>query len=119
MVERFQPTPVDEPLQDGTRLEVAGGVRVVFTPGHTPGHTCLYLERSGTLIAGDALTASEGRLLGPSPSATQDVPTAAASVRKLAELDVRAVVCYHGGVVKDDAGGQLRSLAQELSAAGA
>jgi glyoxylase-like metal-dependent hydrolase (beta-lactamase superfamily II) len=114
VAERFQPTPVDEALRDGARLEVAGGVRVIFTPGHTVGHMCLYLERSRTLVAGDALTASDGRLLGPNPNATQDLPTAGASVRKLAELDAQAVVCYHGGVVDDDASGQLRHLAEEL-----
>lgn len=112
--ERLQPTPVDRSLQDGARLDLAGGVRVVFTPGHTIGHICLYVERSGTVIAGDALTASEGRLNGPNPNATSDMATAARSVRKLAELEVQAIVCYHGGVVEDDAGGQLRRLAQEL-----
>ncbi len=117
VVERFRPTPVDELLRDGARLDVAGGVRVIFTPGHTVGHICLHLERSGTLVAGDALTASEGRLLGPNPAATADLPTAAGSVRRLAELDVRAIVCYHGGVVADDAGGQLRRLADQLAAA--
>jgi glyoxylase-like metal-dependent hydrolase (beta-lactamase superfamily II) len=111
-VERFQPTPVDEALRDGARLDVAGGVRVISTPGHTVGHVCLYLERSRTLVAGDALTAAEGRLLGPNPNATQDLPTAGASVRKLAELDPQTIVCYHGGVVDDDASGQLRRLAE-------
>jgi glyoxylase-like metal-dependent hydrolase (beta-lactamase superfamily II) len=114
VVERFQPTPVDEALRDGARLDVAGGVRVIFTPGHTVGHICLYLERTRTLVAGDALTAGDGRLLGPNPNATQDLPTASRSVRKLAELDADTIVCYHGGVVGDDASGQLRRLAEEL-----
>lgn len=111
IAERFQYTPVDEQLQDGSRLDLAGGVRVVFTPGHTPGHMCLYHERSGTVIAGDSLTADAGQLMGPNPGATPDMPLAMQSVRKLAELDVRTIVCYHGGVVADDAGGQLRRLA--------
>jgi glyoxylase-like metal-dependent hydrolase (beta-lactamase superfamily II) len=115
VMERMRPTPVDEPLQDGARLDLAGGVRVVFTPGHTVGHICLYLERSGTVIAGDALTAVDGRLQGPNPGATQDMATASGSVRRLAELDVRAIVCYHGGVVRDDAGGQLRRVSDELA----
>jgi glyoxylase-like metal-dependent hydrolase (beta-lactamase superfamily II) len=115
VAERFRPTPVDEALQDGTRLDLAGGVRVIFTPGHTPGHSCLYLERSKTLIAGDALTANEGRLQGPNVGATPDMPAASQSVRKLAELDVQTIVCYHGGVVQDDASGQLRRVAEELT----
>jgi glyoxylase-like metal-dependent hydrolase (beta-lactamase superfamily II) len=117
VLERFRPTAVDEALEDGARLDVAGGVRVVFAPGHTPGHMGLYLERSRTLIAGDALTADAGRLQGPSTWATADMETAGRSVGRLAELDVQAVVCYHGGVVQDDASGQLRRLAEELAPA--
>jgi glyoxylase-like metal-dependent hydrolase (beta-lactamase superfamily II) len=115
IVERMRPTAIDQVLRDGTRLDLAGGVRVVFTPGHTPGHTCLYLERSKTIIAGDALTASEGRLAGPSVTATQDMATAMDSVRRLAELDVEAIVCYHGGAITEDAAGQLRQVASEPS----
>jgi len=118
IVERILPTPVDERVQDGSRLDLAGGVRFVFTPGHTVGHMCLYLERTRTVIAGDALIASEGRLAGPSAAATDDMETAARSVRKLAELDVDAIVCYHGGVVRDDANGQLRRVVEELDGAG-
>jgi glyoxylase-like metal-dependent hydrolase (beta-lactamase superfamily II) len=115
VAERFQPSPVDEPLQDGARLDLAGGVRVIFTPGHTPGHICLYLEHSRSLIAGDALTASDGQLMGPNPQATPDMVQAGQSVGKLADLDVRMIVCYHGGVVWEDANGQLRRVAQELA----
>jgi len=111
MVESLRPTRVDQPLTDGERLDLAGGVRVVSTPGHTPGHLCLYLERSRTLVAGDALIAHRGRVYGPSSVFSADLPAARESVRKLAELDVRAIVCYHGGVVDDDANGQLRRLA--------
>ena len=115
--ERFQPTPVDEHLQDGQQIDLAGGVRVIFTPGHSPGHICLYLERSQALIVGDALTASDGQLLGPNQSATPDLAQAAQSVRKLAELDVQTIVCYHGGVVREDANGQLARVVQELATA--
>lgn len=114
VAERFKPTPVDQALQDAERLDLAGGVRVIATPGHTPGHICLYLERSQALIAGDALTSSDGRLAGPNPSATPDMPQAEQSLRALAALDVKAIVCYHGGLVDDDAGGQLRHLADAI-----
>jgi hypothetical protein len=46
-----------------------------------------------------------------SAKVSADLPAARDSVQKLAELDVRAIVCYHGGVVNDDANGQLRRLA--------
>src|SRR6185503_4233367 len=88
VAEQFQPTPIDEQLQDGTRLDLAGGVLVISTPGHM----CLYHERTRTLIAGDALTASDGQLMGPNEGATPDMPTASQSVRKLAQLDVQTII---------------------------
>src|SRR5215213_6731137 len=64
VLERLEPARLDERLEDGTRLDLAGGTRVIFTPGHTPGHVSLYLERPKVLIAGDALTAEDGSLNG-------------------------------------------------------
>ncbi|MBA3945735.1 MAG: MBL fold metallo-hydrolase [Herpetosiphonaceae bacterium] len=115
LVEHFKWTPVDEPLEDGHHLDLAGGVRVIFTPGHTPGHMSLYLERSRTLITGDALSATDGQLSGPSEQATMDMTEAAKSVQKLAKLDVQTIVCYHGGVVRDNANEQLQRVAQSLA----
>jgi hypothetical protein len=42
-----------------------------------------------------------------------DLATARQSVRKLAKLDVEAIVCYHGGAVDNDANGQLHRLVNE------
>ena len=66
-------------------------------------------------MTGDALTAEDGYLNGPNPSATLDVGEATRSVRRLAELDVGTIVCYHGGVVGEDANGQLRRVIREAS----
>jgi glyoxylase-like metal-dependent hydrolase (beta-lactamase superfamily II) len=115
VLQRLEPVGVDELLEDGESLDLAGGTRVIFTSGHTPGHTSLYLERSKVLIAGDALTAEEGRLNGPNPPVTLNTDEAARSVKRLAELDVETIVCYHGGVVSEDANGQLRRVAEEGS----
>lgn len=109
--ESLETHPVDSALRDEDRLDLAGGTLVVFTPGHTPGHVSLYLEQSRTLIAGDALSAEDGRLAGPPPQMTPDMETAEDSIQKLAELDVQTIVCYHGGLVTEDAEAQLRSLA--------
>ena len=107
-------TPVAHTFADGEVLDFVGGVRVVFTPGHTAGHTSFFLERSRVLIAGDALSARDGQLAGPPERATPDLPTAYASVRKLAALNPAAIVCYHGGLVSEDAAGQLQRLAETL-----
>ena len=113
VLERLEPIGVDEQVENDTRLALAGGARVVFTPGHTPGHISLYLEGSKVLVAGDALTAEGGYLNGPNPSATLDMSTAIRSTQKLADLDIDIIVCYHGGVVSEDANGQLRRVLRE------
>ena len=113
VLERLEPVAVDERVENGTRLDLAGGTRAVFTPGHTPGHISLYLEGSKILIAGDALTAEGGYLNGPNPRATLDMSTAIRSTQRLADLDIDTIVCYHGGVVSEDANGQLRRVLRE------
>lgn len=44
---------VDEKLKDGDVLPIAGGLKVIHTPGHSKGHVALLLESDGVLIAGD------------------------------------------------------------------
>ena len=36
---------VDKVLEDGTELPCCGGIIVIHTPGHTPGHICFTLRR--------------------------------------------------------------------------
>lgn len=46
----------DRDLEDGDRLPLADrSVRVVWTPGHTPGHLCLHDAEAGILLTGDHL----------------------------------------------------------------
>src|SRR5215212_3903670 len=115
VLERLEPVRVDEHLEDGDRLDLAGRTRVIFTPGHTPGHLCLCRERPKLLLAGGARTAGGGHLNGPNPPLTLDVRAAARSVRRLVDLEIDTIVCYHGGVVGEDANGQLRRVIREAS----
>jgi glyoxylase-like metal-dependent hydrolase (beta-lactamase superfamily II) len=95
------PSKVDVTLQDGDVLPYCGGIRIIFTPGHTPDHISLYHEPSHTLISGDALTSSEGVLMPPNKDFTPDMPEALRSVAKLAKLEIDSVITYHGGVCTD------------------
>jgi glyoxylase-like metal-dependent hydrolase (beta-lactamase superfamily II) len=51
------PDPLGKPLdpvEDGTILEYGGRkLQCVFTPGHTPGHMCLYDRENEILFSGD------------------------------------------------------------------
>lgn len=102
---------VTRPLADGERLPYRGGVTVIHTPGHTPGHVSLFLSRDRLLVAGDALRVEKGRLEGPSPQATPDLPQAIASLRKLLDLPIERVLCYHGGLASTGVRERLTELA--------
>jgi glyoxylase-like metal-dependent hydrolase (beta-lactamase superfamily II) len=103
---------VDRTLVDGEELPCCGGVTVILTPGHTPGHMSLYHRASRTLVAGDALRVEDGALLGPDPRATADMPLALQSLRKLAAFDIECVICYHGGMYTGDANRANRRIAE-------
>ncbi len=50
------PAPPDRTLADGETIRVGdGALRVIHTPGHTPGSVCFYSAEDATLIAGDTL----------------------------------------------------------------
>ncbi|HUX12254.1 MAG TPA: MBL fold metallo-hydrolase [Spirochaetia bacterium] len=101
---------VDVAISAERALPLPGNPQVVFTAGHTPGHVSLYFEQWSTLVAGDCLQADNGSLLLPDRNLCSDYAQAIESVRKLASYELRAVVCYHGGVVRGDIGMELRNL---------
>ncbi len=103
--------PVDQTLSDGQELPCCGGAQVVFTPGHTLGHICLYFPASQTLVAGDALRVDDGQLIQSPASTNYDAELYLQSLRKLAEYAVRTVVCYHGGLYQGEAAPRIAALA--------
>ncbi|MHB8157865.1 MAG: MBL fold metallo-hydrolase [Desulfocucumaceae bacterium] len=103
--------PVHRTLADGEDLPYCGGITVIYTPGHTPGHICLYHKQSKTLIAGDALLL-EGGLLVPSQQFTNlDTGSAIRSLKKLTRYDIEKVICYHGGLYEDHTSQRIAELA--------
>jgi glyoxylase-like metal-dependent hydrolase (beta-lactamase superfamily II) len=49
------------------------GLRVITTPGHTPGHVCVFDPAGSLLILGDAMSNIGNKLGGPSPQYTADM----------------------------------------------
>lgn len=49
-----KPAVPDVLIEDGALMDVPGReLRAVWTPGHSPGHTCFHLEDTGELLTGD------------------------------------------------------------------
>lgn len=97
------PHPVSRVLVEGDGV---GGLEVIETPGHTPGHLAFWEETRRVLILGDVLfhrnpvTLRKG-LTEPFRSATFDRRSNLASARKLAALEPRVVCFGHGAPLMD------------------
>ncbi len=54
-------------LKDNASLPLGdSAIRVLSTPGHTPGSLCFYVKKAGALFSGDTLLKGEfGRIRGP------------------------------------------------------
>jgi glyoxylase-like metal-dependent hydrolase (beta-lactamase superfamily II) len=102
------------PLEDGDVLPLLGGLRVVHTPGHTPGSICLYAARDRLLFTGDVLQRRRGRVVAASRIYSDDHAAARASIRRLAELDVATIVFSHYPPLVDGANEALAALAHEV-----
>ncbi|MFD1678123.1 MBL fold metallo-hydrolase [Alicyclobacillus fodiniaquatilis] len=102
---------VDAVIGDGDVLPYVGGLTVIFTPGHTPGHISLYHAEHKTLITGDAIIANDGELVGPNESFTPDLPLAWKSIARFATFDVETALCYHGGICDKAVNEQFAKLA--------
>jgi glyoxylase-like metal-dependent hydrolase (beta-lactamase superfamily II) len=91
----WTPVTPDAEVADGELIAGTGGLRVIHTPGHTPGHIVLLHEPTRTLLAGDAVF---HRRAEPSqgPDALSFDPAARdASLARLPS-DVAAVGFAHG-----------------------
>jgi glyoxylase-like metal-dependent hydrolase (beta-lactamase superfamily II) len=94
------------PLAEGDRV---GNMRVLHTPGHTPGHVSLLHEAASILWIGDLVGSMDGALtFGPS-AFTADPALSARSLQRMADLGTDRVLFSHGGEVSDP-GAAIRQL---------
>ncbi|MEO8456943.1 MAG: MBL fold metallo-hydrolase [Chloroflexota bacterium] len=94
---------------EGVTIPVAGGVKVIETPGHTLGHVSFLIEaHGGVLFAGDAAGHLFGRIGRPALIFTEDMDVAKESMAKLAALDFDTACFGHGSVLKGKANVEFR-----------
>lgn len=96
----FDAVEVAEALTDGQVLPVAGGLRVVHTPGHSPGHASYLHEESGVLVTGDAIF-NIRRLRWPVKAFCTDFAMTQQTAHRLAELDYTTAAFTHGPELRE------------------
>ena len=112
LIQYLTRAPADPtPVHDGDVIPALGGLRVVHTPGHTPGSICLYLERARVIFTGDVLQVIRGGLTFASAFFSHDHAGARSSVERLASLDIATIAMSHYPPWRDRPNETLRDLA--------
>jgi hydroxyacylglutathione hydrolase len=106
------PYTIDETLDDGQVLRLGDADwQVVLTPGHTPGHLCLWQPEERLLAVGDALSDYDVGWVNLALDGPDAAVTALASVERLVDLDPLVLLPAHGPIPTDT--GAALAAAQE------
>ncbi len=106
--ERTEPFRIDQRIEDGETLPLAGGLRVIHAPGHCAGQVALMWGGTRLLIAGDAFI----NILGVGdPIGFEDEAAGRRTQRALAALAPEAVCFGHGKPVVRGAAARLQRAA--------
>jgi glyoxylase-like metal-dependent hydrolase (beta-lactamase superfamily II) len=109
-------TPVDRELSDGEVLpEVLGGMQVVSTPGHAPGHLAFWHPALRIVFCGDVIFRLPNLGL-PFSIVTYDMQENKRSIRRIVQLEP-SIVCFgHGKPLRQDTTPALRRFAHKVGA---
>lgn len=106
---------VDREISDGDVLtEIMGGLHVVATPGHSPGHLAFWQPERKVLIVGDAIMRLFGRVRVPLAMLTADMDAARRSIARLTDYDAQVVCFGHGEPITHNGGEAIRALARQI-----
>ena len=107
-------------VEEGEILDAPGGaLRVVHSPGHTPGHSAFWRERDRVLFSGDAIMniipfRRITALSLPIRAFSDDWQQCKQSARRLAELRPATLLAGHGRPLTEEAAAQLEAWTRTL-----
>jgi len=104
----FAPTPVAHSLADGDVIKSAGGLRVLHTPGHSPGHISLLHESTGVMITGDAIWNMNSRMSWPVAAFCTSYRQNQQTAQILGETDYVVAAFTHGPEIRGNPREQIR-----------
>ena len=105
--------PVGTLVADGDLLPEHGGIRVIHSPGHTPGSVSYLLEDAGVLFSGDTLFSDGRRLSRSVPFPGSDGDQYRRTLTRLADVEFDTLCGGHGVPLIGGASAQLRKLLAE------
>ncbi len=91
-----KPSEVDIYLAGGEVFKPLGGLKVIHTPGHTPGSISLFSPQNRLLIVADALSKRGKNPWLPHKMVSTDFRQAVDSVKGIAQLDFDILCFGHG-----------------------
>ena len=99
-------------LEEGQVLPILGGLRVIHTPGHTPGSVCFYLESRSAIFVGDNVV-NLGEYVGASmPFPKTSMGQYEKSLRRIAAMEFDIACLAHGQVFRTNADRRIRRMVE-------
>ena len=96
-----------QPVADGENL---GNLKVIHTPGHTPGSISLWSAAEQAIFCGDNLLFSHGAVRVGLPWFTLDRTTQNKSLKRYLDLPAQLLLSGHGPVYSGDVTNEIRRL---------
>ena len=107
---RYHDTEVNETVEHGDVIPVLGGLRIIHTPGHTPGSICPLLEGPQVIFLGDSVLNNRDRLSRPlmwDRAKRRELDT---SLHSLRDLEAEMACFGHGPPLDGEVMKKVRSL---------
>jgi glyoxylase-like metal-dependent hydrolase (beta-lactamase superfamily II) len=100
--QRLATVKIDRHLKGGETLVLDGPSQqrweVMHTPGHAPGHLCLFERASGVMVVGDMVASVGTILIEPNEG---DMIEYLAQLSRLEKLDAKVALPAHGDPIED------------------
>ncbi|MDA4129715.1 MAG: MBL fold metallo-hydrolase [Thaumarchaeota archaeon] len=94
--------------------QIGASLKVVTTPGHTPGSLSLYDNQRKLVFVGDSIITRGGKLQGPPKQFTEDWSQAMSSIEKISSLDFVILLSGHGDPVKSGGTQKVREFSASI-----
>ena len=101
----YHPAKVVGTFQEGDELDFGKTkLRVIHTPGHSPGHCCFYEEKKGILFSADIDLSSFGPWYGHNSC---EIDAFEKSIKKIMDIEPKTIISGHNGIVTENVNKRL------------